>query len=225
MWFGRLTIWSRDGLATVRPIAVSPLPVPCEPSHFVACRCGAQWNPIDLVNAEWRTPAESLPGYGIRDYSAQPFAFGCGRQSGPPLALWLTTRRTPASHVQPQVSRSSRRPLWLATRRAVAAYSQPQLRSVGFSRRACERLDSLLASGRSLPIERRAPPALVAQRIEHLTTDQKVGGSNPSERAIGNHRLTWENAPGEQCAGRASDPLFGLKNGLKNAIWVSGSVW
>ncbi len=26
-------------------------------------------------------------------------------------------------------------------------------------------------------------PALVAQRIEHLTTDQKVGGSNPSERA------------------------------------------
>src|SRR5262245_14792683 len=28
-----------------------------------------------------------------------------------------------------------------------------------------------------------APPALVAQRIEHLTTDQKVGGSNPSERA------------------------------------------
>ena len=26
-------------------------------------------------------------------------------------------------------------------------------------------------------------PALVAQRIEHLTTDQKVGGSSPSERA------------------------------------------
>jgi hypothetical protein len=25
--------------------------------------------------------------------------------------------------------------------------------------------------------------ALVAQRIEHLTTDQKVGGSNPSQRA------------------------------------------
>src|SRR3954453_3583706 len=42
------------------------------------------------------------------------------------------------------------------------------------------------------PISERAPgrakvlrlhPALVAQRIEHLTTDQKVGGSNPSERA------------------------------------------
>src|ERR1039457_6711596 len=28
-----------------------------------------------------------------------------------------------------------------------------------------------------------ARPALVAQRIEHLTTDQKVGGSSPSERA------------------------------------------
>src|SRR6266566_7280905 len=29
----------------------------------------------------------------------------------------------------------------------------------------------------------RVQPALVAQRIEHLTTDQKVGGSSPSERA------------------------------------------
>ena len=29
----------------------------------------------------------------------------------------------------------------------------------------------------------RGPNALVAQRIEHLTTDQKVGGSSPSERA------------------------------------------
>jgi hypothetical protein len=28
-----------------------------------------------------------------------------------------------------------------------------------------------------------AVSALVAQRIEHLTTDQKVGGSSPSERA------------------------------------------
>ena len=28
-----------------------------------------------------------------------------------------------------------------------------------------------------------AQQAFVAQRIEHLTTDQKVGGSNPSERA------------------------------------------
>ena len=25
-------------------------------------------------------------------------------------------------------------------------------------------------------------PAFVAQRIEHLTTDQKVGGSSPSKR-------------------------------------------
>ncbi|MEY3440629.1 MAG: hypothetical protein RLZZ62_1326, partial [Actinomycetota bacterium] len=28
-----------------------------------------------------------------------------------------------------------------------------------------------------------ALPALVAQRIEHLTSDQRVGGSSPSERA------------------------------------------
>ncbi len=27
-------------------------------------------------------------------------------------------------------------------------------------------------------------PALVAQRIEHLTTDQKVGGSSPSKRTF-----------------------------------------
>ena len=27
-------------------------------------------------------------------------------------------------------------------------------------------------------------PAFVAQRIEHLTTDQKVGGSSPSKRTI-----------------------------------------
>ena len=27
-------------------------------------------------------------------------------------------------------------------------------------------------------------PALVAQRIEHLTTDQKVGGSSPSKRTL-----------------------------------------
>src|ERR1700689_516253 len=30
--------------------------------------------------------------------------------------------------------------------------------------------------------------ALVAQRIEHLTTDQKVGGSSPSERATRSSR-------------------------------------
>ena len=33
------------------------------------------------------------------------------------------------------------------------------------------------------PLVRGINPALVAQRIEHLTTDQKVGGSSPSERA------------------------------------------
>jgi hypothetical protein len=29
-------------------------------------------------------------------------------------------------------------------------------------------------------------PAFVAQRIEHLTTDQKVGGSSPSKRTLAN---------------------------------------
>jgi hypothetical protein len=34
-----------------------------------------------------------------------------------------------------------------------------------------------------VPYTMRGSSALVAQRIEHLTTDQKVGGSSPSERA------------------------------------------
>ncbi len=33
------------------------------------------------------------------------------------------------------------------------------------------------------PLVTESESALVAQWIEHLTTDQKVGGSNPSERA------------------------------------------
>jgi hypothetical protein len=32
-------------------------------------------------------------------------------------------------------------------------------------------------------------PAFVAQRIEHLTTDQKVGGSSPSKRTKKRHTL------------------------------------
>ena len=35
-------------------------------------------------------------------------------------------------------------------------------------------------------------PAFVAQRIEHLTTDQKVGGSSPSKRTL---RLKPKNWP------------------------------
>src|SRR5258707_13070728 len=47
----------------------------------------------------------------------------------------------------------------------------PRELSLGVTRRPgwCRRLSGHLA--------------LVAQRIEHLTTDQKVGGSSPSERA------------------------------------------
>ena len=47
----------------------------------------------------------------------------------------------------------------------------------------CSAVDGL---NRSQPRHRTryaAVSALVAQRIEHLTTDQKVGGSSPSERA------------------------------------------
>jgi hypothetical protein len=36
---------------------------------------------------------------------------------------------------------------------------------------------------RELP-EHSGFPAFVAQRIEHLTTDQKVGGSSPSKRTF-----------------------------------------
>jgi hypothetical protein len=34
-------------------------------------------------------------------------------------------------------------------------------------------------------------PAFVAQRIEHLTTDQKVGGSSPSKRTIGGPKSSY----------------------------------
>ena len=48
-------------------------------------------------------------------------------------------------------------------------------------------------------------PALVAQRIEHLTTDQKVGGSNPSERATPNRRGLTE-VSGTPLVPRISQP-------------------
>ena len=38
-------------------------------------------------------------------------------------------------------------------------------------------------------------PAFVAQRIEHLTTDQKVGGSSPSKRT--NHNSVKKLQSGE----------------------------
>src|SRR3954466_2078097 len=42
-----------------------------------------------------------------------------------------------------------------------------------------------LASARSIPVGQTTEYAApVAQRIEHLTTDQKVGGSNPFGRAL-----------------------------------------
>ena len=41
----------------------------------------------------------------------------------------------------------------------------------------------MLGTGKLQRLEHLTEQALVAQRIEHLTTDQKVGGSSPSERA------------------------------------------
>ena len=40
-------------------------------------------------------------------------------------------------------------------------------------------------------------PAFVAQRIEHLTTDQKVGGSSPSKRTKKNLVLPIVFSPGD----------------------------
>ncbi len=40
-------------------------------------------------------------------------------------------------------------------------------------------------------------PAFVAQRIEHLTTDQKVGGSSPSKRTVRSIALSFRGAETE----------------------------
>src|SRR5258707_11248781 len=68
----------------------------------------------------------------------------------------------------------------------------PRELSLGVTRRPgwCRRLSGHLA--------------LVAQRIEHLTTDQKVGGSSPSERAskLAGQGSIWScNRPSERSAG------------------------
>src|SRR5258708_15907105 len=66
----------------------------------------------------------------------------------------------------------------------------PRELSVGVTRRPgwCRRLSGHLA--------------LVAQRIDHLTTDQKVGGSSPSERAqVSGH---MRGCPGSKLASYSS---------------------
>ena len=40
-------------------------------------------------------------------------------------------------------------------------------------------------------------PAFVAQRIEHLTTDQKVGGSSPSKRTSSSLPLIFGEYPSQ----------------------------
>ena len=74
--------------------------------------------------------------------------------------------------------------LCVGSLRAWTVRDGPRNARIGFRVGRGGPLDSLLASRRARrPVEGHQP-ALVAQRIEHLTTDQKVGGSNPSERAM-----------------------------------------
>ena len=51
-------------------------------------------------------------------------------------------------------------------------------------------------------------PAFVAQRIEHLTTDQKVGGSSPSKRTF---VISRDISPDEPPAGIRRVSSYGLK--------------
>ena len=60
-----------------------------------------------------------------------------------------------------------------------------------------------------------AVTALVAQRIEHLTTDQKVGGSSPSERAT--------ESPGRS-AGHSSPFSSSPSSGLISALPMSSAA-
>src|SRR5215472_6520169 len=57
--------------------------------------------------------------------------------------------------------------------------------------------------------------ALVAQRIEHLTTDQKVGGSSPSERA---------HVPAGHDPDSAASPSSVLSSGLVLALPVASAA-
>ena len=72
-------------------------------------------------------------------------------------------------------------------------------------------------------------PALVAQRIEHLTTDQKVGGSSPSERAYvpaGQGSIWSCHRPREREAGPGFVTFLshGLKPCHTAALWILPSA-
>jgi hypothetical protein len=82
----------------------------------------------------------------------------------------LTCTFPPETGRSPPAARTTRAPAW--NRQPPASRRASRLPTEPISERVPGRAKVL-----------RLHPALVAQRIEHLTTDQKVGGSNPSERA------------------------------------------
>src|SRR6202007_1563 len=69
----------------------------------------------------------------------------------------------------------------------------------------------------------RCAPALVAQWIEHLTTDQKVGGSTPSERADREANRAGYRARSRSVARAASAILTGAGsgNGVTDDTFIS----
>src|SRR5712664_3898538 len=69
---------------------------------------------------------------------------------------------------------------WSALSNLLSTYKKSYVDGGRLARQASMRLAMRGGSGGT--VDCRAL-ALVAQRIEHLTTDQKVGGSSPSERA------------------------------------------
>jgi hypothetical protein len=155
------------------------------------------------LSGAWRAPAarsvrergvdKGKPaGDGAVPVTVVPAGWGGHVQCGPPLVNSLTRSsfvvpplRDLAKPCENRRKGSCGRPSAGATRRAVgrtpewpggscpSRSGRPAIRSVG-------RRSGTIVVGRS-PGTRRAP---VAQRIEHLTTDQKVGGSNPSGRAL-----------------------------------------
>ena len=76
-------------------------------------------------------------------------------------------------------------------------------------------------------------PAFVAQRIEHLTTDQKVGGSSPSKRTSpnGSKSMTKGNRDKRHASSRSAEvvvehcPFCLMKPVPENTCWEIASLW
>ena len=66
-----------------------------------------------------------------------------------------------------------------------------------------------------------SPLALVAQRIEHLTTDQKVGGSNPFERTRRSEAVSESFRSGFLVPGAVKPGLWAIGFGfvLATTLW------